>query len=85
MQRKILTRNIVYIATRKYNLDLRINMTNPEKQSLIEHLEELRWRVIICIVAVFICAAVSFSFSDDVIKKNGGLSYRQIQHKSGKF
>jgi len=44
-------------------------MTNPEKQSLIEHLEELRWRVIICIVAVFICAAVSFSFSDDVIKK----------------
>jgi len=42
---------------------------NSKKQSLIEHLEELRMKVIICIIAVFICSAVSFPFSDDVINK----------------
>ncbi len=47
-------------------------MSNSKKQSLIEHLEELRWKLIICIIAVIICAAVSFSFSDDVIKKMEG-------------
>ena len=40
-----------------------------KKQSLIEHIEELRKRIIICIIAVFICSAAAFPFSDDVINK----------------
>lgn len=40
-----------------------------KEQSIIGHLEELRWRLILCIIAVFICSAITFPVSDDIIKK----------------
>jgi len=47
-----------------------MKMTSPEKQSIIEHLEELRRCLIICIVAVFVFSSIAFMlFSEDVILK----------------
>lgn len=45
-------------------------MTASEKQSLIEHLEELRKRLIICIVTIFIFSVIAFMlFSESVLIK----------------
>lgn len=54
------------------------NRGNNE-QSVIEHLEELRSKAIICIVAVLICSALAFPFSDDFIKK---MEYDLIEKNS---
>ncbi|NLI14773.1 MAG: twin-arginine translocase subunit TatC, partial [candidate division Zixibacteria bacterium] len=36
----------------------------PAEMSFLEHLEELRWRLIKCVIAVIVAAAVAYAYSD---------------------
>lgn len=41
--------------------------TEPEGMPFLEHLEELRWRILKALAAILIGAAVSFAFSDELL------------------
>ncbi len=41
--------------------------TNHEPLTLIEHLEELRRRIIICLIAVFVCSIVCYFYVDKIL------------------
>jgi len=41
--------------------------TNHQPLTLIQHLEELRKRIIICLVAIFVCALLCYFYSDKIL------------------
>lgn len=43
-------------------------MREDKKAPFMEHLEELRKRLIICIIAIVICFAVTYSFKESLFK-----------------
>jgi len=45
----------------------RKNKVENKKMSLIDHLEELRRRFIICLLAVLVCSVISYFYSDRII------------------
>jgi sec-independent protein translocase protein TatC len=40
----------------------------PREMSFLEHLEELRWRLIKCVIAVIVGASVAYAYSDPLFK-----------------
>jgi sec-independent protein translocase protein TatC len=42
-------------------------ITNHEPLTLVQHLEELRRRIIICLVAIFVCGIFCFFYSDKIL------------------
>jgi len=45
----------------------KLQTTHNEPLTLVEHLEELRKRIIICLLSIFICAVVCYFYSDKIL------------------
>ncbi len=40
---------------------------DPDAMSLVEHLEELRWRILKCLIAVLVFSVVAFIFREYIL------------------